>query len=82
MFLKHKPVQVIDDCVIHRDVYHEFEFIRYSREYPPEERIIVRMRCNTCNEAQLNGWDYYRVSPEYWLGFLIEHKQMDFTSAN
>jgi len=82
MFLKHKSIQVIDDCVIHRDVHHEFEFVSYSIKYPPEERIIVRIRCITCNNAKLNGWDYYRVSADYWIGFLLEHKQVDFTSAN
>jgi hypothetical protein len=82
MFLKYKSVQVIDDCVFHRDCYHEFEFVNYVPALPKDERIIVRVRCLTCDKVQIHGWDYYRVSVAYWLGFLVEHMQHDFTSAN
>lgn len=82
MFLKTKPIQVIDDCVMHRDVHHDFEFIAYLPLEEQKERIVIRLRCVTCEKAKLNNWDYYRVSSEYWLGFLLEHSQIDFTSAN
>lgn len=82
MFLKNKHIQVLDDCVIHRDVYHEFEFVKYCNCRFKDERIIVRVRCTTCLDSKLNDWDYYRVSSAFWLGFLVEHKQNDFTSAN
>jgi len=79
MFLKYKPIKAIDDCVIHRDSIHVFEFIRYC---PMRTTLVVRIRCEVCHKAGINDWEYCEVTPHYWLGFILEHGGNDFTSAN
>lgn len=81
MFLKHKTIQVVDECIIHKDCLHDFEFYDYNPNADKKEKIIIRLRCCECVKAKLNDWDYYRVSVDYWLGFLITHHNQDFTSA-
>lgn len=82
MFLKHTPFQVIDDCVIHQECSHTFQFVRYDHRYDKNEKIIIRLRCDCCYKEKINDWYYYRVSVDYWLGFILTHSMQDFTSAN
>jgi len=80
MFLKHKSVHARDECPIHgEDTWHTFEFVRY---HVSKNRIVVRLRCDRCHEAEIEDWLYYEVSPQYWLGFLVSHNGNDFTGAS
>ena len=79
MFLKHKPVHAIDECHIHGDVGHTYEFVRYV---PTKNKIIIRLRCDSCTEVELDEWNYYEVTPQYWLGFLLGNQENDFTGAS
>jgi hypothetical protein len=79
MFLKHTTVHGQDDCPIHGEAWHEYEFVRYNAS---KNRVVIRLRCLTCKEVKLNEWVYYEVSPQDWLAFLIGNHNNDFTGAS
>ena len=79
MFLKHKPVYAIDDCPVHGQVGHTFEFVRYV---PTKNKIIIRLRCESCTKAKLDGWDYFEITPQVWLSFLLDTTEIDFIGAS
>lgn len=79
MFLKDTTIYAIDDCPIHGETWHEYQFVRYNAS---KHRVVVRLRCCTCKEAKLTEWNYYEVDPDVWLSFLVTNKNNDFTGAS
>lgn len=79
MFLKHISIQVQDDCPIHGEAVHTFEFIKYDAL---KHIVIIRLLCHSCDQAEISEWEYYQVSPQYWTDFLYSHRNNDFTGAS